>query len=332
MNELIRLVWITLAQAFVVLFFSPLFNGVIQKTKALRTGRWGAPVVQPFYDLLKWFKKDVTLAETHSVLTVCVPYAVFTLMLLLNMSVPMISTAVPIAWLSDVFVFIYVLATVVVLLALAALDQGGGFGALGSSREMMLNFFIEGALMATLLVIVYAGGTESLALSIVTYGKVTNLGISYFLLLLAFFLLVVAEMGRIPVDNPDTHLELTMVHEGMVLEYSGRYLSLVMWTQMMKSWLFASMFVNVFFPSWDLSKALAAFLIGQSNYETVSFAGTVLETLLGTIFLLLKMLALGIIIGWVETTFAKMRLFKVPHLLGAALMLALLSFLASLTP
>lgn len=320
-----------LFQGLVVLFFSPLLHGVIQKTKALRTGRRGAPIVQPIYDLRKWFQKDITLANTHSVLTVLIPYVVFTLTFALNMSIPMVSRDAPLAWMSDVFVFMYVLATTVVLLALAALDQGASFGALGSSREMMLSFFIEGAFIATLLVIVYATPTERLSQAMVVFGEHTSLNLSYFLLLLAFFLLVLAEMGRIPIDNPDTHLELTMVHEAMLLEYSGRHLSLLTWAQMMKSWLFASMFVNLFFPTWHLTSSIVAFLFGSSPNETASFGATVLTLLVGTIVLFIKLFLLAVFIGWVETTFAKMRLFKVPRLLSTALLLALLAFLATLT-
>src|SRR5690625_806296 len=215
--------------------------------KARLQGRRGTRLLQPYYDVIKYFKKEAVFSRYTSWLTRAVPYIVFAVTLVSGLMVPFVGNGFGIT--GDVILFVYLLALARFFTAIAALDTGSSFGGMGASREMALNTVIEPAfLLAVLAVILQTETTNFLGIleSLAQNGLYVSL--PYVLALLAMLLVVLGETGRIPIDNMDTHLELTMIHEGMVLEYSGRYLGLMALSSMVKQFLFIGLFVLFFFP------------------------------------------------------------------------------------
>jgi len=209
---------------------------------------------------------------------------------------------------------IYLFAFGKFFLALAALDTGTTFGGMGSSREMTLSSLAEPALLLSFFALAYHARTLSLEGIISHFGNQSPVEVLFFTSLAfgAIFLVTIAESGRIPVDNPATHLELTMIHEAMILEYSGRYLALIEWAHQIKQFLFLSLLANVFFP-W-----------GLMNTRTFTELG------LSVLVFLSKVFILAFIMGWIEIHSAKLRLFRVPDLLAIAFVLAVISLLGQL--
>ncbi len=301
---------LALLQALLYAALAPLLAGWIRKLKAMLQGRRGAPVWQPYLELYKLFFKEARMAHSASILFRAAPYVVFSALWLAAAAVPLIATHLPTAAIADVIVVAGLLALARFFLALAGMDVGTAFGGMGASREMLVSALAEPAMLMAVFTLAMTAHSTNLA-SVVDYQLSAAVLRPSFLFAFAGLLLVaVAETGRIPVDNPATHLELTMIHEAMILEYSGRHLALMDWAAQIKLMLYGSLIINVFFP-WG---------IAQEPVITGLGAGLALA--------LFKLGVLGAVLATTETVLAKMRLFRVPAFLNLALLLALLGLLS----
>jgi len=299
-----------IAQMLFVLLLAPAVTGLVRKLKAQLLLRQGPPVLQPYRNLVRLFRKQAVLAQNASWLFQAVPYLVFSLTLVAAALVPTVATERPFALAADLIAIIALLASARFFLALAGLDVGTSFGGIGSSREVMIASLAEPAmLMITFSIALIAGSTNlsAIAAFISTHLEVE---VSFALALVGFIMVALAENARIPVDNPATHLELTMVHEAMVLEYSGRHLALIEWAASLKLLLYISLLATIFAP-WGI----ATFGAG------VAAASIALAAYLG------KVLVGAVLLAFFEVSIAKMRVFRVPEFLGAAVMLGLLATL-----
>src|SRR5512147_1613088 len=291
-------------QVLIIILFSPLVNGVIKKLKAVMQGRVGPGVLQPYYDLLRLFKKDMVVSTVTSWIFTATPYIVLTATAAAAAIVPVITTESAFGMMGDVIALIYLFALARFFMALAGLDAGTAFGGEGSSREMTVAILVEPMMMLALFTAAISAGSTNIAHIAAVRGAYSP---SHLLALSAFMVAIVAETGRVPVDNPDTHLELTMIHEGMVLEYSGRYLALMEWAHYMKQMVLFTLAVDIFFPT------------GIAN--DVAFAGLILPFGIYAV----KILGMAVLMAAVESTRAKVRFFQLPSILGGAFVLAFLS-------
>jgi formate hydrogenlyase subunit 4 len=303
----------TLLQLAVLLAVSPLLSGCIKTLKARLQTRRGPGVLQPYRDLHKLLRKGMVIPNTASWLFGATPYVVFLTAIVAGLMIPMVSAEAPLGLFGGVLAVVYLLGLARFMLALGGLDTGSSFGGLGSSREMTIAALAEPAMMLAIFTV--AIGASSTSLSEIAKTAVGQqwrfLAPSQMLAFAAMFLVLIAETGRIPVDNPDTHLELTMIHEAMILEYSGPYLALIEWGAAIKQLLLMTLLINSFFPfglqaGWSAAGALA-----------------------GLGYLLLKLMALAGAIVLVETTNAKLRLFRVPELLAIAFTLGALALMST---
>ena len=301
---------VQLCQMLVVLALAPLLTGYVRKLKARLVGRRGPALVQPYRDLLRLLRKEAVLAHSASWLFRVAPYLVFATTWVAAALVPTFATGLLFSYSTDMIAIVALLAAARFMLALAGLDVGTSFGGIGSSREMMIASLAEPAmLMVVFTLSLLAGSTQLSSIAAFMQGGV-GLRVSLALALVALVMVALAENARIPVDNPATHLELTMVHEAMVLEYSGRHLALIEAAASVKLLLYVSVIACVFVP-WGIAtsgEGFAAYLVGLAVY-------------LG------KLAAGGFLLATFETAIAKMRVFRVSDFLGAALMLGLLATL-----
>jgi formate hydrogenlyase subunit 4 len=299
------------AQMALVLLAAPLVLGTVRKAKARLLGRRGPSPVQPYLDLARLMRKEVVLAENASWLFRATPYLVFAATWVAAALVPTFATGLPFGWAADLIAIIALLGSARFFLALAGLDAGTSFGGIGSSREMLIASLAEPAMLLTVFSLaLVAGSTQLSTVAEVMSSPAVGLRVSLGLALIALVMIALAESGRIPVDNPSTHLELTMVHEAMVLEYSGRHLAMIELAAALKLTLYLSLIACLFAP-WSLAPSGAdttAFLVGAGGYAAKLAAGALL-------------------LAGFETAVAKMRVFRVPEFLGAALMLGLLASL-----
>jgi formate hydrogenlyase subunit 4 len=301
--------WLTqLSQVALVLGLAPLLSGFTRKIRARLLRRRGASVVQPYRDLLKLIRKETVVAENASWLFRAAPYAIFATTWIAATLVPTFATGLTLSGAADLIVIVALLGTARFLLALAALDVGTSFGGIGSSREMMFASLAEPAmLMAVFTLSLIAGSTQLSSISAFMLGPNVGLNISLALALIALIIVAIGENARIPVDNPATHLELTMVHEAMILEYSGRHLAVIEAAASLKLLLYFSLIACVFVP-WGTAAAgagLVPYAVGLGAYAV-------------------KLAAFAFVLVLFETAVAKMRVFRVPDFLGVALMLGLL--------
>ena len=299
-----------LTQMLLVLALAPLFTGFVRKVKARLLRRQGPPLIQPYRDLVRLARKDVVLAESASWLFRIVPYLVFAATWVAAALVPTFRTGLLFSWSADLIAIAALLGSGRFFLALAGLDVGTSFGGIGSSREVMIASLAEPAMiMIVFTLALIAGSTQLSTMAAFMASPDVGLRVSLAMALVALLMVAIAENGRIPVDNPATHLELTMVHEAMVLEYSGRHLALIELSASLKLILYVSVVACLFVP-WGLQReaGVAALAIGVVTY-------------------LAKLAVLGVLLALFETSIAKMRVFRVPEFLGAALMLALLATL-----
>ena len=250
-----------LFQYVAVPLLSPAVVGLIRKAKARMQSRQGASIFQPYRDIAKLLRKDEVVSEDNSWIFSAAPYIVFGTTLALGASVPLVGS---IGWApaGDLLVFVYMLAAGTFFLALGGMDTGGGFGGFGASREMMIAALTEGGLILSLVVASFIAGTANIsmmpaALASVPFATLLPLSMAG----VAFFIALLSENARYPVDNPATHLELTMVHEAMILEYSGPKLALMEWAASNKLLIFIAVFVNVFLP-WGSAGSLEPAALG----------------------------------------------------------------------
>ncbi|HSE58243.1 MAG TPA: NADH-quinone oxidoreductase subunit H [Nitrospiraceae bacterium] len=301
-----------MAQTFVLLAVAPLIVGVIRKVKARFQCRRGASIVQPYADLAKLFRKQPVVSSTTSWIFTATPSILFASTLTAGLLVPAFFSQMPLNFAGNIIALVYLLALGTFFLILAGLDAGSAFGGMGSSRAAIVASLTEPALMLSIFAIALTAGSTNLSTIVhktaLLEGVVTDPS-PHLMALAALFIVALAETGRVPVDNPATHLELTMIHEAMVLEYSGRYLALIEWAAGLKLVVFLTLIANVFAP-WGIAttSAPAALAVGLAAY-------------------LLKVTALAVMIGMIECMFAKLRLFRITDLLGVAFILALLGLL-----
>jgi len=299
------------AQMLLVLLLAPLLTGLVRKVKAHLLRRQGPPLVQPYRDLVRLLRKEVVLAENASWLFRVIPYLVFAATWVAASLVPTFGTGLLFSWSADLIAIIALLGSARFFLALAGLDVGTSFGGIGSSREVMIASLAEPAMvMIVFTLALIAGSTQLSTMASFLISGEAGLRVSLGLALIALIIVAIAENARIPVDNPATHLELTMVHEAMVLEYSGRHLALIELAASLKLLLYVSLIACLFTP-WGMAApdtGVAWLAIGVAAY-------------LG------KLAAGGVLLAVFETSIAKMRVFRVPEFLGAALMLGLLATL-----
>jgi len=309
MEERLVTLAIWVMQLAVVLALPPFVNGMVRKTKARLQNRKGPPLSQSYSDLLKLFRKEALVSANASWIFAVTPYVVFGTTLLVALLMPMFSPHPPLAWMSDFILLVYLLGLGRFFLALSALDTSSSFGGLGASREMTIASLVEPAMILSIFATAASAGTMNLNViaSSVSPTITSVLNPSQILAFAGLFIVTLAETGRIPVDNPATHLELTMIHEAMILEYSGRHLALIEWASQIKLLIFFSLLVNLFIPMG------------------VAHDMTLVDLLTGMALFLLKVAGIAVVVAIVESTNAKLRLFRVPDLLMVAFTLSLLS-------
>lgn len=299
-----------LFQNGLVLLLAPLFAGWVNQCRALLQNRRGPGILQPYRKLLKLFNKDAVLANNASPLFRFTPYILFVSMWLAASLIPVIATDLPLSPAVDVIALVGIFALARVFISLAAMDIGTSFGTLGARREMLVGFLAEPAL----LMVFFSAALISQSTSLVTI--VETLAHKQFLIYpslafaaIAFVMVLLAENARIPVDNPSTHLELTMIHEAMILEYSARHLALIEWATALKLFAYTTIGFALFMP-WGIAEA------GKPEALPLALA-----------VLLLKLGVAGAGLALLETVSAKMRIFRVPEFMGTAFLLAVLGML-----
>jgi len=303
-------IFLQIFQNILVLLLAPLLVGWVNQCRALLQNRSGAGVLQPYRKLIKLFHKDAILAHNASPLFRFTPYILFASMWLAASLVPVIATDLPLSPAVDVIALVGIFALARMFISLAAMDIGTSFGTLGARREMLVGFLAEPALLT----VFFSAALISQSTSLVTI--VETLAHKQFVIYpslafaaIAFVMVLLAENARIPVDNPSTHLELTMIHEAMILEYSARHLALIEWASALKLLAYFTIGFALFMP-WGIAEA------GKPE---------VLPLALG--MLLLKLLLAGAGLALLETVSAKMRIFRVPEFMGTAFLLGVLGML-----
>jgi formate hydrogenlyase subunit 4 len=298
-------------QMLLVLLLAPLLVGFVRKMKARLLRRRGPSLIQPYRDLIRLMRKEVVLADNASWLFRVSPYLIFAATWVGAALVPTFAIGLKFSWTADLIVIVALLGSARFFLALAGMDVGTSFGGIGASREVMIASLAEPAMLLIVFSLaLVAGATQLSTVAAFMSSPEVGLRVSLGMSLIALVMVAIAENARIPVDNPATHLELTMVHEAMVLEYSGRHLAMIEFASFLKLLLYVSLIACVFLP-WGLASAQA----GPGSL------------VLGVAAYLAKLVASGFLLAVFETAIAKMRVFRVPDFLGAALMLALLGTL-----
>ncbi len=309
MSSTLHAMTLVLLQTLVLLAVAPFIVGLIRKVKARLQCRRGASPFQPYADLAKLFRKEPVVSTTTSWIFTATPYILFASTLAAGLLVPIFASQMPLSFAGNIIALVYLLALGTFFLILAGLDAGSAFGGMGSSREAIVASLTEPAMIVSIFAIALTAGSTNLSTIVhktaLLEGIVTDPA-PHLMALAALFIVTLAETGRVPVDNPATHLELTMIHEAMVLEYSGRYLALLEWAAGIKLLVLLTLIANVFAP-WGIATSQTPAAIG-----------------VGLIVYLVKVSGLAVLIGVIESMFAKLRLFRVPELLGVAFILALL--------
>ena len=285
--------FVYLAQAVLITAAAPMVSGLIKNVKARLQNRRGPGIFQVYRDIAKLFSKDSVVSPTVSWLFYAAPFLYIAGGLAAAAMIPLLGVG------ADFFTVVYILAIGRFFLALASLDAGSAFGGMGGSREMYISVLVEPALFLAMLTVAFKTGSAHLAVmaSPAPHGAFT---LSHIFALMAFLIVLIAETGRVPVDNPDTHLELTMVHEGMILEYSGRYLGLIVLAASVRQSVMMLLFVLLFLPA--------------------PIGGPVGIAAAGVLT--------GIVMACIETSTNKMRLFRIPKLLALSGLLSLLALVA----
>lgn len=302
----------TVAQVALVVAGSPLLVGVMRQVRARLEGRAGAGILQPYRDLRKLFHKEPITPHGTGWVFRLAPLLLTATTLVVAAVVPLVTTASPLDGAADLFAVAALLALGSVALALGGLDTGTAFGGMGASREMIVLALVEPTILVSVFALSVRVGSTNLGAIVESTlaDPLTVISPVSALAAVALAVVTIAETGRIPVDNPATHLELTMIHEAMVLEYSGRHLALIEWAAQIKLMIYGVLVANIFFPWGIATQATAATL------------------LVGILAIAAKLALLGIVLAISETLVAKMRLFQVPRFLSIAFLLALLSMLS----
>ena len=302
-------------EVLLAIAIAPLFAGWIAQCRAWLQNRSAPPLTQPYRMLRKLFHKDVALATDASPLFRMTPYILFVTMVLAAAIIPSVATDLPFARVADAIALIGLFATARVFLSLAAMDIGTAFGSMGARRDMMIGFLAEPALLMVLFNAFLLSGSTALP-SVVEASTAHPFLIDPSLVFaaVAFLMVLLAENARIPIDNPATHLELTMIHEAMVLEYSARHLALVEWSSDLKLFNYACIGFALFLP-WGIAAR------GADGALTLGVA---------VIALLIKLIVAGAALALIESLSAKLRIFRAPEYLATAFLLAVLGLLVHL--
>jgi formate hydrogenlyase subunit 4 len=303
---------ISVVEWFLVVAGAPLLVGTIRKAKARLQGRRGAGILQPYRDLRKLLLKEAVISENTSWIFRFTPYVVIGTMFLAALVMPVLTTSGSLRFVGNIILLMYLFLLGTFFLALAGLDAGSSFGGMGASREMAIAALAEPTVMVAIFAMALRAGTTGLN-EMISYSAADPLLLlnpSYLLAFSSLFIVALAETGRLPVDNPSTHLELTMIHEAMILEYSGRYLALIEWASAIKLFLFLTLLGNIFLP-WGIARTLEP---GALLGSAVAFT--------------LKLAVLSLGLAFLETGVAKLRLFRVPALLSGSFALALLAVIS----
>ena len=300
-----------LLQMTLVIALAPGLTGLTRKVKARLTRRRGPPLLQPYFDLARLVRKEAIVAHSATSYFRFAPYLIFASTWVAAALVPTFATGLLFSWSADLIAIVALLGFARFALTLAGMDVGTSFGGLGSSREAMFATLAEPAMITIVFCLaLLAGSTQLSTIAEVMTAHHVGLRVTLAMALVALVMVALAENGRVPIDNPATHLELTMVHEAMILEYSGRHLALIELAAMLKLLLYVSLIVCVFVP-WGLA-------IGDASVQARLIGAGVYAGKLGVA---------AVARGTFETSIAKMRVFRVPDFLGAALMLGLLGAL-----
>jgi formate hydrogenlyase subunit 4 len=305
--------FLEVVQAALALLLAPGLVGLIRRMKARLQNRRGAPPWQPYRELAKLFRKEVVVSSNASGLFRATPFVVFASTVVVAFLVPILAVPLPFDGVGDLLVVVYLLLLGTFFLALAGLDTGSPFGGMGASREMTVAALAEPTVALAIFALALSAGSTNLGQIVARTmtAPMAALSPGHLLAFGALFIVTLAETGRLPVDNPATHLELTMIHEAMVLEYSGRYLALIEWAASLKLLIFFVLLGNLFVP-WGVS---------------VDASGPGLA--LAFLTLIAKLMVLATAVALLETRVAKLRLFRVPELLSASFVLALLAVTSS---
>ena len=300
---------INLIQALLLIAIAPLVSGAIARVKARIQNRRGASLWRPYSDLLKLFRKQDLIPDTASVLFRFAPVVLFAATATAAVFVPALHPSALFGVSGDIILLVYLLAIGRFFLMLGAMDGGSPFGGLGASREALVSALAEAPLMLSLISVAILSHTVSLSGIVLTTLRQGPLHLSavYAFALGALVLIAIAETGRIPVDNPATHLELTMIHEAMVLEYSGPSLALIAWASAIKLTLIMAMLAGIFAP-WGMAEN-----------------GSIAAMLLAPLAFVFKLAVLTVAIAVIESSIAKLRVYLIPDFLGMASALAILA-------
>lgn len=302
-----------IGQALMALALAPGLVGFVRWWKARLQGRRGAPPWLVYYDLRKLFGKEVVVSKNASWIFRFTPYLVFSSTLAVTFLIPLVAAPLPFDQIGDLLLVVYLLLLGTFFLALAGLDPGTAFGGMGASREMTIAAIAEPTIALSIFGLALGAGSTNLgrivAQTLAHPGAAISPG--HLLGFAALFIVMLAETGRLPVDNPSTHLELTMIHEAMTLEYSGRYLALIEWAAALRLLIFFSLLANMFAP-WGVATTLTPVAVSVA-----------------VIALIAKLAGLGLVVALLETRLAKLRLFRVPELLAVSFVLALLAVTSS---
>jgi formate hydrogenlyase subunit 4 len=306
-------VTVEIGQALLALALAPGLAGLVRWMKARLQNRRGAPLWQPYAELRKLFRKEIVVSNNASWVFHLAPFVVFGSTVVVSLIVPMLVTPLPFNAVADLFAVVYLLLLGTFFLALGGLDPGSAFGGMGSSREMTIAAISEPAIALAILSLALASGSTNLgemAARTIDHPAYA-LSPGHILAFVSIFIVMLAETGRLPVDNPATHLELTMIHEAMILEYSGPYLALIEWASWLKLFVFFLLAGNLFVP-WGLATSLTPAALAIALTSTV-----------------VKLVALAAAVAILETRMAKLRLFRVPELLAVSFVLGLLAVASS---
>jgi len=298
------------AQTLFAILLAPLLMGWVNQCRAWLQGRSAPPITQPYRSLRKLFHKDAVIAHNASPLFRFAPYMKFACMALAAGIVPTIANDLPFSPAADVIALVGIFALARVFLALAAMDIGTPFGTLGARREMLVSFLAEPALLMVFFTASLISQSTELPIIVATLAhKAFAIHPSLAFAAVAFWMISVAENARIPVDNPGTHLELTMIHEAMILEYSARHLALIEWAVALKLFTYSALGIALFLP-WGIAPQ-----------------GDIAALPLALVAIVAKLAVGGAALSFMEAVSAKVRLFRVPEFLGTAFLLAVLGML-----
>jgi formate hydrogenlyase subunit 4 len=306
-------IFLQFLELLAALVLAPLLTGWINQCRAWLQNRSAPPLLLPYRQIAKLFEKEVVLAGNASSLFRAAPYIVFACMALASLIVPTLSTDLPFSPAADAIALVGIFALARVFIALAGMDVGTSFGSLGARREMLVGFLAEPALLMVFFTASLISQSTSLATIVETLGhRQFVIYPSLAFAGVAFTMVSLAENARVPIDNPTTHLELTMIHEAMILEYSGRHLALIEWAASLKLYVYSCIGLALFFP-WGIPIG-----VGPASLLVALPA------------LLVKLTFGGMALALIETLSAKMRIFRAPEFLGTAFLLAVLGMLVHL--